>query len=233
VQRVARASLTVDGELISKIGRGIVVLTGLQHGDTEADLKWMCNKILNLRLWENDGKTWNRSVKAKEYDILLVSQFTLYATLQRGNKPDFHKAMPPDKARSLYSKWVELVKKEYSEAKVRDGKFGAMMQVELVNDGPVTFEITTDEMDIPGKKKGMKPEVPKSAASQSQILDIDSIEQSKIPVYIKRTEKKLSSIVALASRQSMGEALSADQLVKLQSEAKIREQLEKLQARLS
>mmetsp|Transcript_4665 Transcript_4665/g.5889 ORF Transcript_4665/g.5889 Transcript_4665/m.5889 type:complete len:124 (-) Transcript_4665:1300-1671(-) len=100
VQRVTKASLTVDKELVSSIGRGIVVLTGLQHTDTQADLKWMCNKILNLRLWEADGKTWNKSVKAKDYEVLLVSQFTLYGTLQRGNKPGMLK--------SHWSTWIEI-----------------------------------------------------------------------------------------------------------------------------
>lgn len=146
IQRVVRGSVRVDDQLISSIGAGVVCLVGLKTTDTDSDLDWMANKLLNLRLWAKENKTWAKSVLSGEKEVLLVSQFTLYGTAKRGNKPDFHQAMAPDQARLKYAEFVEKVKHIYRADKVKDGAFGEMMQVELVNDGPVTFTLSSDEV---------------------------------------------------------------------------------------
>mmetsp|Transcript_21692 Transcript_21692/g.36265 ORF Transcript_21692/g.36265 Transcript_21692/m.36265 type:complete len:154 (-) Transcript_21692:334-795(-) len=142
IQRVTSASVEVGGEIVSSIGPGILCLIGLKDGDVEADAEFICRKVLNVRLFENaeSGKAWDKSVVDKGYEVLLVSQFTLYGYL-KGNKPDFHLAMPPAKAREEYDAFVARVRKGHKPDMVKDGVFGAKMNVQLVNDGPVTFTI--------------------------------------------------------------------------------------------
>uniref|UniRef100_A0A7N0UHV7 D-aminoacyl-tRNA deacylase n=1 Tax=Kalanchoe fedtschenkoi TaxID=63787 RepID=A0A7N0UHV7_KALFE len=142
VQRVASASVEVEGRVVSRIGPGLLVLVGLHESDTESDADYMCRKVLNMRLFTNEAtsKPWDQNVMQKSYEVLLVSQFTLYGVL-KGNKPDFHVAMAPQKARPFYESIVERFKKSYREDAVKDGVFGAMMQVSLVNDGPVTMQL--------------------------------------------------------------------------------------------
>lgn len=157
IQRVLRSRVTVEGKEIACTGPGLVCLTGLRACDEEADLRWIANKLLNLRLWPSleqgtKPKSWARNVQQLNYDILLVSQFTLYATAKRGNKPDFHGAMAPADARQMYAEFVAIMREAYGETKVKDGAFGEMMQVELVNDGPVTIELSTDELKLSGLK---------------------------------------------------------------------------------
>lgn len=145
VQRVVKASVTVDDELISSIGRGICVLVGISRDDTKKDVEYMVRKLLNLRIFEDDkGKRWSTSVKDKQYEILLVSQFTLYCTL-KGNKPDFHLSMGPDKSEAFYSEFVEQLRKAYVPELVKDGKFGAFMQIHIQNDGPVTINLESPQ----------------------------------------------------------------------------------------
>ncbi|GBG78861.1 hypothetical protein CBR_g28086 [Chara braunii] len=140
VQRVLSAKVEVEGRIVSEIGPGLCVLVGVFDGDTDVDSEYMCRKILNMRLFmdDNKGRAWDQSVMQKKYEVLLVSQFTLYGFLQR-NRPDFHLAMPPQKARTFYQTFVENVGKAFDPAKVKDGVFGVMMNVHLVNDGPVTM----------------------------------------------------------------------------------------------
>ncbi|ELR20188.1 Dtyrosyl-tRNA(Tyr) deacylase [Acanthamoeba castellanii str. Neff] len=141
IQRVLRGCVRVNGETISSIERGFVVLVGITDDDTTKDAEWICRKILGARLWADDtGKAWNMSVTQMGYEVLLVSQFTLYGYL-KGNKPDFHKAMGSDRSKAFYEAFVEMVKSKYQADKIQDGQFGAMMEVELVNDGPVTLQI--------------------------------------------------------------------------------------------
>ncbi|XP_024524449.1 D-aminoacyl-tRNA deacylase isoform X1 [Selaginella moellendorffii] len=161
VQRVLSARVEVDGQVVSQIGQGLLVLVGISESDTKEDADFLCRKILNMRLFVNDktGKAWDQNVMQKNFDVLLgideciatlicfffsfhclVSQFTLYGFL-KGNKPDFHLAMPPLQAKDFYSKFVEAVAHSYSKDKVKDGIFGALMQVHLVNDGPVTLQL--------------------------------------------------------------------------------------------
>uniref|UniRef100_A0A8I5U021 D-aminoacyl-tRNA deacylase n=1 Tax=Pongo abelii TaxID=9601 RepID=A0A8I5U021_PONAB len=141
VQRVTRASVTVGGEQISAIGRGICVLLGISLEDTQKELEHMVRKILNLRVFEDEsGKHWSKSVMDKQYEILCVSQFTLQCVL-KGNKPDFHLAMPTEQAEGFYNSFLEQLRKMYRPELIKDGKFGAYMQVHIQNDGPVTIEL--------------------------------------------------------------------------------------------
>ncbi|XP_057764336.1 uncharacterized protein LOC130985393 isoform X2 [Salvia miltiorrhiza] len=114
VQRVASASVEVEGRLISSIGPGLLVLVGLHETDVDSDAEYICRKVLNMRLFQNEntGKTWDQNVMQKNYEVLLVSQFTLYGVL-KGNKPDFHVAMPPAAAKSFYASLVERFQKAY------------------------------------------------------------------------------------------------------------------------
>ncbi|XP_060041903.1 D-aminoacyl-tRNA deacylase 1 isoform X1 [Erinaceus europaeus] len=147
VQRVTRASVTVEGEQISAIGRGICVLLGISLEDTQKELDHMVRKILNLRVFEDEsGKHWSKSVMDKQFEVLCVSQFTLQCVL-KGNKPDFHLAMPTEQAESFYNSFLEQLRKTYRPELIKDGKFGAYMQVHIQNDGPVTIEL---ESPAPG-----------------------------------------------------------------------------------
>jgi D-tyrosyl-tRNA(Tyr) deacylase len=137
----------VDGKVVSAIGPGLLCLIGLGQGDTAEDQDYLIRKVLNGRLWPNEekgNKPWDLSVSQKGYELLLVSQFTLFCKF-KGNKPDFHLAMPPAEARETYQAFVEKVKATYQPDKVKDGVFGAMMQVSLVNDGPVTVTLDTKD----------------------------------------------------------------------------------------
>ncbi|KAI9096336.1 hypothetical protein K1719_026055 [Acacia pycnantha] len=142
VQRVASASVEVEGRIVSEIGPGLLVLVGLHDSDSDADSDFICRKVLNMRLFPNEstGKGWDQSVMQRNYQVLLVSQFTLYGFL-KGNKPDFHVAMPPQKAKPFYASLVDRFKNAYNNDAIKDGVFGAMMKVSLVNDGPVTMQL--------------------------------------------------------------------------------------------
>ncbi|CAN9510015.1 unnamed protein product [Ophioblennius macclurei] len=143
VQRVTKASVTVGDETISSIGRGLCVLLGLSTEDTQKDADYMVRKILNLRLFEDEnGKAWSKSVMERELEVLCVSQFTLQCIL-KGNKPDFHAAMPAESAQPFYNSILESMRSCYKPELIKDGKFGAYMQVHIQNDGPVTIELTS------------------------------------------------------------------------------------------
>ncbi|KAL1834130.1 uncharacterized protein LOC108212658 [Daucus carota subsp. sativus] len=146
VQRVASASVEVEGRTVSAIGPGLLVLVGLHDSDVDSDADFICRKVLNMRLFPNDttGKSWDRNVMQLNYEVLLVSQFTLYG-IMKGNKPDFHVAMSPDRARPFYNSVVERFGKAYRTDAVKDGIFGAMMKVNLVNDGPVTMHLDSSQ----------------------------------------------------------------------------------------
>jgi len=145
VQRVASASVSVDGEVVSSIGRGICVLIGIHRDDTRQQMEHVARKLAALRVFddESSGKRWNKSVRDLGLEILCVSQFTLYHVM-KGNKPDFHLAMCGDKAKDFYEEFLAQLRKECgssSEDKVKNGVFGATMKVDIANDGPVTLEI--------------------------------------------------------------------------------------------
>jgi len=163
IQRVTKASVTVDGEVVSAIGPGICVLLGICRQDAAKDVEFISRKILNLRLFDDDdaGKRWAAGVKDKNLEILCVSQFTLHAVL-KGNKPDFHQSMAGDLSKSLFDSTVASLAAGYRNDKVKTGVFGAMMQVEIVNDGPVTITI-----DSGNNNEGGNPASPDDAGSKS------------------------------------------------------------------
>ena len=138
IQRVKRASVTIDNKLFSEINHGLLVFLGVEKNDSEKEIDWLANKILNLRIFEDENEKMNYSVKDVNGEILLVSQFTLAGNCQKGNRPSFDKAMYPDDAKILYEKFIETLKKEIP---TQTGSFGAMMEINLLNDGPVTFMI--------------------------------------------------------------------------------------------
>lgn len=142
IQRVSSASVTVEGEIVGRIDRGLVVLVGKEEADTQEDIDWLAAKIVGLRLFGDEGASWARNVMEIGGEVLVVSQFTLHASTKKGTKPSWHRAAKPDVAIPLYealiAKLTELMGKP-----PQTGRFGAMMQVALVNDGPVTLIIDT------------------------------------------------------------------------------------------
>jgi D-aminoacyl-tRNA deacylase len=144
VQRVKSASVTVEGQVVSKIGPGILALVGLQEHDTEQDLQYCCKRLLGCKLWANESSAWRHSVKQKSFELLCVSQFTLYGTLSKKHQPDYKRAMKSVPAAALYDKFLDMLRDEYRADMIFDGVFGAMMDVELVNDGPVTLVIESE-----------------------------------------------------------------------------------------
>ncbi|MFW6092938.1 MAG: D-aminoacyl-tRNA deacylase [Pseudomonadota bacterium] len=137
LQRVTRAHVETGGEVVGRIGPGLVVLLGVEPDDTPDDVAWMAAKVLALRVFPDDEKPMNRSVTDAAGEILVVSQFTLAADTRRGNRPGFSTAAPPALAEDLYRAFVAELERRYP--RVATGRFGADMQLALVNDGPVTF----------------------------------------------------------------------------------------------
>lgn len=140
VQRVTHASVEVDGETVGSIGKGMLVLLGVHRDDSEEEASWVARKCANLRIFADEVGKMNRSLIDIGGEALVVSQFTLYGDVQRGNRPSFDPAAPPDRARRLYQTYVDLLD-DLLETSVQTGEFGAMMDVSLVNDGPVTLWI--------------------------------------------------------------------------------------------
>jgi D-tyrosyl-tRNA(Tyr) deacylase len=142
IQRVDSASVNIDGELYSSVGKGLLVLLGIEPGDDNRDIDWLAGKIVRLRIFDDENGVMNLSVKDIDGEILVVSQFTLHASTKKGNRPSYIKAAPPEIAIPLYEKFIEKLS-EMSANTVKTGKFGAMMNIELVNNGPVTIFIDT------------------------------------------------------------------------------------------
>jgi D-tyrosyl-tRNA(Tyr) deacylase len=138
VQRISRAAVRIDGQTVGEIGRGLLVLLGIGKDDAAADTDWMIKKLLALRIFPDDAKNMNRSITDIGGGILVVSQFTLYGDATRGTRPSFTDAMPPTEAERLYNEFMAKLRAA-TTLKVAEGKFAAMMDVELVNDGPVTI----------------------------------------------------------------------------------------------
>lgn len=164
--------MTVDSQVVSSIGKGILVLAAIGPDDTPKTVETMANRITKMRLWPDaTDAQWKQNVSDIDGEILCVSQFTLYASTRKGNKPDFHAAAKPDIAKDLYDLFLTKVQQAYKAERVKDGVFQAMMQVALVNDGPVTLEMNTDV-----SKKGnitagsaLSSTVPSSANSVSDL----------------------------------------------------------------
>jgi D-tyrosyl-tRNA(Tyr) deacylase len=142
IQRVTRASVTIDGEIKSAIGNGLMVLVGIEDADTPDDLEWLSAKIVNLRIFNDKDGVMNISVGDNGGDILLVSQFTLFAATKKGNRPSYIRASKPEIAIPLYEQLITRLGADLGKP-VLTGMFGADMKVELLNDGPVTILIDT------------------------------------------------------------------------------------------
>jgi D-aminoacyl-tRNA deacylase len=138
IQRVSQAQVHIDNQLFAAIGNGLVVLLGIEDADTEDDLNWLAQKIVNLRIFNDENGVMNLSLIDTQAEILLVSQFTLFASTKKGNRPSYIKASRPELAISLYEKMIAKLA-ELTGKKIATGSFGADMQVSLTNDGPVTI----------------------------------------------------------------------------------------------
>jgi D-tyrosyl-tRNA(Tyr) deacylase len=140
IQRVSQASVTIENSLKSSIGTGLLVLLGIEEADAEEDIQWLSQKLVNLRIFNDEGGVMNLSVKETGWDILLISQFTLLASTKKGNRPSYIHAARPEKAVPLYEAFIAQVTMDLGKP-VFTGEFGADMKVALVNDGPVTILI--------------------------------------------------------------------------------------------
>lgn len=144
IQRVTNASVTVEGKTVGEIGKGFLVLLGVMEGDSENEMKLLAKKTAEIRIFEDENEKMNLSLSQVEGEVLVVSQFTLCADTSHGRRPSFIKSAKPDVANALYEKYVEELK-SYGIKKVETGIFAADMRVSLVNDGPVTIIMDTDE----------------------------------------------------------------------------------------
>ena len=142
IQRVSKSSVTIDGEVVASISNGMLILIGIEDEDTIDDIKWLSNKITNLRIFSDDNDVMNRSIIETKGDAIVVSQFTLHASTKKGNRPSYLKAAKPDISIPLYEAFIKQLESDLGKS-VGTGKFGADMKVELLNDGPVTIIIDT------------------------------------------------------------------------------------------
>lgn len=142
IQRVTQASVTIEGQMKSFIKKGLLVLVGFEDADTSEDIDWLSAKIVNLRIFNDDKGVMNLSVKEMGGEILIVSQFTLFAATKKGNRPSYIRSSKPEVAIPLYEQFIKQMERDLGKA-VQTGMFGADMKVELLNDGPVTILIDT------------------------------------------------------------------------------------------
>ena len=143
LQRVTGASVSIGGEVVGRIGRGLVILVGVASGDTEKDIDYLAQKVVNLRIFPDDAGRFNRSALDIEGELLVVSQFTLLADTRKGRRPSFVEAAPPAQAEELFERFVEQIRA--TGLKVETGRFQQYMQVEIHNDGPVTILLDSRE----------------------------------------------------------------------------------------
>jgi len=139
IQRVKEAKVLVNGKVIGKINKGILIFLGIAKGDTKKQAEWLAKKVCSLRIFPDESGKFNLSLKDINGEVLIISQFTLYGDCHKGRRPSFDKAASPQEAIFLYEAFIEMVKQE--GVKVATGQFGALMEVHLINDGPVTFVI--------------------------------------------------------------------------------------------
>ena len=142
IQKVTEASVSIENQTVASIDKGLLVLVGIEDGDTNEDIAWLSSKIVNLRVFDDDNGVMNLSVKEVGGEVLIVSQFTLHASTKKGNRPSYIKAARPEVAIPIYEAFIKQVESLLGK-KVPTGQFGAMMQVSLCNDGPVTILIDT------------------------------------------------------------------------------------------
>jgi D-tyrosyl-tRNA(Tyr) deacylase len=142
IQRVSKASVAVDNKKVANILHGVLVLLGIEELDTQEDINWLSNKIINLRVFDDENGVMNNSLHDSDGEVIVVSQFTLYASTKKGNRPSYIKAAKPSIAVPLYNKFIETFESKLGK-KVQTGKFGSHMELEIYNDGPVTIIIDT------------------------------------------------------------------------------------------
>ena len=140
IQRVSQASVTIENSKYNEINKGLLVFVGIEVADNNEDIDWLCGKIARLRLFDDENGIMNLSVQEIQGEVLVVSQFTLHAKTKKGNRPSYIQAAPPEIAVPLYKMFIQQLEKEMQK-KIATGEFGAMMQISLVNDGPVTIII--------------------------------------------------------------------------------------------
>ena len=146
IQRVAEASVDIANSEVALIHKGLLVLLGIVNEDTQEDIDWLCNKVLNLRIFPDENNVMNTSLIDAKGDVILVSQFTLHASTKKGNRPSYIKAAKPDVAIPLYKKFIDTLQIGLGK-QIQTGEFGADMKVQLVNDGPVTIIIDSKNRD--------------------------------------------------------------------------------------
>ncbi|HET9825703.1 MAG TPA: D-aminoacyl-tRNA deacylase [Chitinophagaceae bacterium] len=146
IQRVARASVSIEGKINGQIGNGLVVLIGIEDSDTTQDIEWLSSKIVNLRIFNDQNGVMNISVKGVDGNILLISQFTLHGSTKKGNRPSYIKASKPETAIPIYEEMIQQISNDLGK-QIQTGIFGADMKVELVNDGPVTIIIDSKKKE--------------------------------------------------------------------------------------
>ena len=147
IQRVANSSVTINGAIVASIGRGLLILLGIVDDDLKKDIKWLSNKIVNLRIFADENNVMNNSLKDIEGEAIVVSQFTLHANTKKGNRPSYIKAAKPEIAIPFYEAFLTQFELDLGK-KVQTGEFGADMKVELLNDGPVTIIIDTKDKNL-------------------------------------------------------------------------------------
>jgi D-tyrosyl-tRNA(Tyr) deacylase len=146
IQRVSKASVTIDQQKVAAIQKGVLVLLGIENSDTQEDIDWLVRKIINLRIFNDENQVMNLSLQDVHGDVILVSQFTLHASTKKGNRPSYIKAAKPDIAIPLYEKFIRSLESALQKH-IQTGVFGADMKVELLNDGPVTILIDSKKRE--------------------------------------------------------------------------------------
>jgi len=147
IQKVKEASVTIEGTIVSKINNGLLVFIGIENEDSQSDIEYLVKKTVQLRVFEDDNGVMNLSVKDVDGEVIVVSQFTLHANTKKGNRPSYIRAAKPDFSIPMYKKFVSEIE-QFLGRKVGTGKFGAMMDVSLINDGPVTIIIDSKQKDL-------------------------------------------------------------------------------------
>lgn len=142
IQRVTSASVTIEDVISAEIQSGLLVLVGIENADTEEDIQWLSNKITNLRIFSDENQVMNKSVKDRDGEILVVSQFTLHASTKKGNRPSYIQAAKPERSIPLYEAFLKQIQMDLGKP-IQSGTFGADMKIALINDGPVTILIDT------------------------------------------------------------------------------------------
>jgi D-tyrosyl-tRNA(Tyr) deacylase len=140
IQRVSQSSVTIGGEVTGLIGPGMMILLGIGVDDLVEDVEWLCGKIVNLRIFNDENGVMNRSITETGGDMLIISQFTLHASTKKGNRPSYIRAARPEQAIPLYKRFIDTIEQMLGKS-VQSGRFGAMMEIALINDGPVTILI--------------------------------------------------------------------------------------------